>query len=77
MQSLSHKRGPDVYLAYEHRDDAQYNSFLARAVQQGFRVKRIPAIKIRKAVERLYGWKAVQYEGILVVHLRLYETDKV
>ena len=73
-QSMTDNRGPDVYLAYEHRDDAQYDSFLAKAAEAGFRIKRIPAPKVRKAVEKLYGWKAKEHEGISVVHLRLHRT---
>ena len=73
-RSMTDNRGPDVYLAYEHRDDAQYDSFLAKAAGSGFRIKRVPTAKVRKAVERLYGWKAKEYEGISVVHLRLYRA---
>jgi hypothetical protein len=77
LQSLTGTRGPDVYIAYEHRDDAQYDSFLAKAEDAGFRIKRIPAPKIRKAVERLYGWKYGDYDGISVVHMRLYLRDEL
>lgn len=63
---------PDVYLAYEHRDDAQYNSFLSLAEVEGFRIKRVPQLKIRKAVDAVLGWKDKSiYEGITVVQMKL------
>lgn len=63
---------PAVYLAYEHRDDAQYNSFLSLAEVEGFRIKRVPQLKIRKAVDAVLGWKDKSiYEGITVVQMKL------
>lgn len=66
------ERFPDVYLAYEHRDDAQYDSFLSLAEAEGFRIKRVPQLKIRKAVDAVLGWKDKSiYEGITVVQMKL------
>ena len=62
---------PDIYIAYEHRDDAQYTSFTQQAETMGFKVKVVPKGKIGKAVSSLYGWKSEIYEGITVLYLKL------
>ena len=68
----SKERFPDVYLAYEHRDDAQYDSFLSLAEVEGFKIKRVTQLKIRKAVDAVLGWKDKSiYEGITVVQMKL------
>ena len=69
------ERFPDVYLAYEHRDDAQYDSFLSLAEREGFRIKRVPPLKVRKAVDAVLGWKERSiYEGITIVQMKLYRS---
>jgi len=67
-------KAPDVYLAYEHRDDAQYEAFLSEAERAGLRVKKVPTVKVRKAVSKAYGWRPEQYEGISVVHMKLHSS---
>ncbi|KAK9894515.1 hypothetical protein P389DRAFT_197804 [Cystobasidium minutum MCA 4210] len=67
-------RSPDIYIAYEHRDDAQYTSFTSQAEEMGFKIKIVPKGKIAKAVGNLYGWKAEVYEGITVLQMRLAQT---
>lgn len=62
---------PDVYLAYEHRDDAQYDSFTSKAEAKDFKVKKIAKSKISKAVQGLYGWKTDVYDGVTVLLLKL------
>lgn len=62
---------PDIYIAYEHRDDAQYTSFTQQAEAMGFKVKVVPKGKVGKAVTNLYGWKSEDYEGITVLYLKL------
>jgi hypothetical protein len=72
-EQISKERFPDVYLAYEHRDDAQYDSFLSLAEREGFHAKRIPPLKVRKAVDAVLGWKDRSiYEGITVVQMKLH-----
>jgi hypothetical protein len=61
---------PNAYIAYEHRDDAQYASFLAKAEALGFKVRSVPAAKIRKAVRTAYGWTPDMYTGITVMHMK-------
>jgi hypothetical protein len=69
--SNSNSKIPDMYIAYEHRDDAQYTSFTSQAAIMGFKVKKIPKNKIVKSVAALYGWKSDLWEGISVLHLKL------
>ena len=69
--SLEAGKKPNVYIAYEHRDDAQYYSFLAKAEPLGFRVKPVPATKVRKAVYKAYGWSPDMYTDITVLHMRI------
>jgi hypothetical protein len=71
LDSPETTKSPDVYIAYEHRDDAQYTSFTHQAEQMGFKVKIVPKGKVSKAVQGLYGWKAEVYEGITVLYLKL------
>lgn len=72
----SEKRShPDIYIAYEHRDDAQYTSFTQKAESLGFKVKVVPKGKVGKAVSSLYGWKTEVYEGITVLYLKL-QSDR-
>lgn len=66
---------PDIYIAYEHRDDAQYTSFTRQAEDMGFKVKIAPKGKVGKAVSSLYGWSSEVYEGITVLSLKL-QNDK-
>lgn len=62
---------PDIYIAYEHRDDAQYTSFTSQAEEMGFKIKVVPKGKVGKAVNALYGWKPEVYEGITVLQMKL------
>ena len=67
---------PQIYIAYEHRDDAQYEAFLAQAVSKGFSCKHIHQSIVDKAVERAYGWSTDVHEGISILSMTLKARQK-
>lgn len=69
-------KGPEIYIAYEHRDDAQYTNFLLQAEARGFHIKTIHADTVHKAVYEAYAWDAEQYEGISVFRMQLRVSHK-
>lgn len=63
---LATTKAPIIYFALERRDSTMLDAALDSGRQAGIDIRRVAHGRIAKTVERAYGWKAAEWEGVEV-----------